>query len=149
MIKTFKNILVLTLLAAISASCSMAFLGDEESAMDGDLTLVITGVVSDVVTNAPISDIKITFSAFAENSLSVLPIASTTATTDSKGIYTVEIFGFAKPVTCSLTAASTDQTADEYVTMTNKIFVNWSGSSFDNTSRTFYVNDCNFQMKKN
>ena len=60
MIKTFKKILVLTLLAAISASCSIAFLGDEESAMDGDLTLVITGVVSDVVTNAPISDIKIT-----------------------------------------------------------------------------------------
>lgn len=149
MIKTFKKILVLTLLAAISASCSMAFLGDEEAAMDGDLTLVITGVVSDVVTNAPVSDINVTFSAFAENSLSVLPMTSMTATTDSKGIYTVEIFGFSRPVTCTLTATSTDQTADEYETMTNKIVVNWRGSSFDNASSTFYVNDCNFQMKKN
>lgn len=149
MIKTFKKILALTLLAAISASCSMAFLGDEEAAMDGDLTLVITGVVSDVKTNEPVSDIKVTFSAFAENSLSVLPMTSMTATTDSKGIYTVEIFGFSKPVTCTLTATSTDQTADEYETMTNKIVVNWRGSSFDNANRTFYVNDCNFQMKKN
>ena len=149
MIKTFKKILALTLLAAISASCSMAFLGDEEAAMDGDLTLVITGVVSDVMTNEPVSDINVTFSAFAENSLSVLPMTSMTATTDSKGIYTVEIFGFSRPVTCTLTATSTDQTADEYETMTNKIVVNWRGSSFDNTSRTFYVNDCNFQMKKN
>ena len=149
MIKTFKKILALTLLAAISASCSMAFLSDEEAAMDGDLTLVITGVVSDVVTNAPVSDIKVTFSAFAENSLSVLPMISTNATTDSKGIYTVEVFGFSAPVTCTLTAESTELTANEYETMTNKIVVNWSGSSFDNASRTFYVNDCNFQMKKN
>ena len=127
----------------------MMFLDGDNPAMDGDMRIVINGVVSDFVTNAPISDIKVTFSAYAENSLSVLPIASTTVMTNSQGIYTIEMFGFSDPVTCTVTAESTDHTADEYETMTNKIVVNWSGTSFNADTRTFYVNDCNFQMKKN
>ncbi len=149
MIKILKKILILAILTTSSVSCSMAFLGEDPNILDGDMTIVINGIASDVVTNAPISDIKVTFSAFAENSLSVLPIVSTTVHTDSKGIYTIEVFGFSDPVTCTLTAESTDKTADKYETMTNKIVVNWSGNSFDEASRTFYVNDCNFQMKKN
>lgn len=127
----------------------MVFLDGDDPSMDGDMTLVINGVVSDFDTNAPLPDMKVTFSAFAENSISVLPLVSTTATTDSKGIYTFEIFGFSEPVTCTVTAESKEQTANGYKSLTNKIVVNWRGNSFDPYKRTFYVNDCNFQMKKN
>ena len=143
MIKKLKKILALTILAVTSASCSMALLNDEESALDGDHRIIVTGVASDVATNKPLTDITVTFSAFAENSLSVLPLASKTVTTDSKGVYTVEAFGFSEPVTCTLTAEG-----EGYAAMANKIVVTWTGSTFDSTSKTFYVNDCNFQMKK-
>ena len=144
MIKTLKKILALATLAAASTSCSMAFLNDEESSLDGDHRIIVTGVVSDVATNRPLSEIKVTFSAFAENSLSILPLTSKTVNTDTKGEYTIEAFGFSEPVTCTLTAEN-----PEYGTMTNKIVVTWTGSTFDSSSKTFIVNDCNFQMKKN
>ena len=149
MIKIIKKILTLSLLTAVTTSCSMAFLGDQEAALNGNKTIVINGVVSDVVTNSPIPDMKITFSAYGENSLSVMPLVSTVTTTDDNGIYTVEVFGFSDPVTCTVTAESTDETANEYETLTNKIVVTWSGTSYEAYTRTFYVNDCNFQMKKN
>ena len=149
MIKTIKKILALAVVAAASISCSAAFLGDETPSLDGDMKIIVTGVASDVDTSKPLPNVLVTFSAFAENSLSVLPLISKTVSTDSKGVYTVEAFGFSQPVTCTLTAESTDETPGEYKTMTNKIVVKWSGNSYDGFTKTFYVNDCNFQMEKN
>lgn len=149
MIKKIKKLLALTILAAASVSCSQAFLFDDGTTVDGDKKIVVTGVVSDVVTNKPIQDITITFSAFAKNSISVLPLISKTVQTDEDGVYIIESQGFNKPVTCTITAESTEQTADSYKSMENKIVVTWSGNSFDPYTRTFYVNDCNFQMEKN
>ena len=149
MIKKLKKLLALTILAATSISCSPALLNDEEESLDGNLKIVVNGVVSDVVTNAPISDIKITFSAFAENSPSVLPLISKTVNTDGKGVYTVEATGFTGPVTCTLTAESMEDATVKYETMTNKIVVaSNNGTTLDADSNTFVVNDCNFQMKK-
>ncbi len=149
MIKTIKKLSAITILAVSSMSCSLALLNDKEDPLDGNLKIVVNGVISDVATNAPISDIKVTFSAFAENSPSVLPLISKTVHTDSKGVYTVEALGFSGPVTCTLTAESTEQTVAQYETMTNKIVATCSGNSLDSSSNTFVVNDCNFQMKKN
>lgn len=144
MIKTLKKLLVLALTAAASMSCGLAFLSDDEAHLDGNLKIVVNGVVSDVATNAPLTDVEITFSAYAENTLSILPLLSKTVSTNSKGEYTVEAYGFSEPVTCSMTAAGND----EYKQMENKIVVTWSGNSFDERNDTFYVNDCNFQMEK-
>ena len=148
MIKTFKKLLALTLLSATAMSCSLAFLNDDEAYLDGDMKLVVNGVVSDVATNTPIQDIKITFSAFAENSLSVLPLISKTVYTDINGEYSVETFGFSESITCRMTAESIEDMKQQYESMENVIVVTWSGNSFDESSHTFYVNDCNFQMKK-
>ena len=148
MIKKLKKLLALTILAAASASCSQVFLFDDGSNLEGDMKIVVTGVVSDVVTNKPIQDITITFSAFAENSISVLPLISKTIRTDENGVYLIDSHGFNKPVTCIITAESTELTGAQYKKMENKVVVKWNGSSYDEASKTFYVNDCNFQMKK-
>ena len=148
MIKKFKNILALTILAAISISCSTALLNDEETVLDGEFAIVVNGVVSDVVSNAPIKDIQVTFSAFATNSLSVMPLISKTASTKSDGTYSFKVFGFSDPVTCKITAMSKEDAENRYETMTNKVVVTWEGNSYDPDSKTFFVNDCNFQMEK-
>lgn len=148
MIKKFKNILALTILAAISISCSTALLNDEETVLDGEFAIVVNGVVSDVVSNAPIKDIQVTFSAFATNSLSVMPLISKTVSTKSDGTYSFKVFGFSDPVTCKITAMSKEDAENRYETMTNKVVVTWEGNSYDPDSKTFFVNDCNFQMEK-
>lgn len=148
MIEKFKNILALTILAAISISCSTALLNDEETVLDGEFAIVVNGVVSDVVSNAPIKDIQVTFSAFATNSLSVMPLISKTVSTKSDGTYSFKVFGFSDPVTCKITAMSKEDAEDRYETMTNKVVVTWEGNSYDPDSKTFFVNDCNFQMEK-
>mgnify|MGYP003288395037 FL=1 len=141
------KILAVTIFATMSLSCSMALLNDEEAALNGEFTITVNGVVSNVVTNAPLEGMKITFEAFDENSLSVMPLISLTDVTDSKGVYTIKAKGFSDPVTCIITAESTEETG-QYETMTNKVVVTWSGNSFDPESKTFFVNDCNFQMKR-
>lgn len=148
MIKTLKKLLALVILSTTTVSCSLAFLNDEDAELDGNLKIVINGVVSDVVTNASLEDILVTFSAFAENSPSVMPLISKTAYTDSNGIYRIEVSGFSDAITCVLTAESTDRSEMHYQLQENKIVVTWSGNTYDSTNRIFYVNDCNFQMKK-
>ena len=148
MIKTITKILALIVLAAATSSCSKAFLGGDDVSHDGDLTMIVSGVASDVATNAPLTGIKVTFSAYpADNSNSILPLVTKTVYTDGNGVYSVEANGFSENVTCTLTAESTSQNETSYETMTNKILVTWSGSSFDQGKGRFVVNDCNFQMK--
>ena len=148
MIKKIKNILALTILAALSISCSMALLNDDETVLDGEFAIAVNGVVSDVVTNAPLKDIQVTFSAFATNSLSVMPLVSKTVTTDTDGTYSFKILGFSDPVTCTITAESIVEAENQYEAMTNEIVVTWEGNSYDPERKTFFVNDCNFQMEK-
>ena len=145
MIRKIKQILALTILAVTSASCSMALLNDEESSLNGEYTIVVNGIVSDVASNDPLLNFRITFTAYAENSLSVMPLITKTAYTDARGAYNFKISGFSEPVTCEIKAECPEKTA-QYEPMTNKIMVTWSGSSFDPDQKTFFVNDCNFQM---
>ena len=144
MITKLLRILAVTIFASTSLSCSMALLNDEEAALNGEYTISVNGVVSDVATNATLDGIKVTFEAFNESSLSVMPLITLTDVTDSKGVYTIKAKGFSDPVTCTITAEGDGQ----YETMTNKVVVTWSGNSFDPESKTFFVNDCNFQMKR-
>lgn len=145
MIKKFKNILALTILAAFSISCSMALLNDDETVLDGDFAIAVNGAVSAVASNTPLKDIQVTFSAFATNSLSVMPIISKTVMTEADGTYSFKVFGFSDPVTCKITAEDAE---GRYETMTNEVVVAWEGNSYDQAGKTFFVNDCNFQMEK-
>ena len=147
MITKLLRILAVTIFAATSLSCSMALLNDEEAALNGEFTISVNGVVSNIATNAPLEGVKVTFEAFDETSLSVMPLITLTDVTDSKGVYTIKAKGFSDPVTCTITAESTEKTGN-YETLTNKVVVTWSGNSFDSESKTFFVNDCNFQMKR-
>ena len=150
MIRTFKKISALILLAASALSCTSLILLDtpEENRHEDNLKLTVNGVVSDVETNQPISGIKITLEAFAENTPTLLPDAAKTVHTDENGVYTIEASGFSGTITCTLTAESPEDAAVKYETITNKVVVTWDGSSFDETSNTAYVNDCNFQMSR-
>ena len=148
MTRFFKKLLTLTLLAISATSCSLALLSDESEKLDGDLKIVVTGVASDVVSNTPLTGIKITFSAYKENSISILPLASQTVYTNSDGIYTIQAEGFSEAITCTITAESIEQDEVQYEEITSRIVVTWSGDSFDEETGTFFVNDCNFQLKK-
>lgn len=148
MTRFFKKLLTLTLLAISATSCSLALLSDESEKLDGDLKIVVTGVASDVVSNTPLTGIKITFSAYKENSISILPLASQTVYTNSDGIYTIQVEGFSEAITCTITAESIEQDEVQYEEITSRIVVTWSGDSFDEETGTFFVNDCNFQLKK-
>lgn len=148
MTRFFKKLLTLTLLAISATSCSLALLSDESEKLDGDLKIVVTGVASDVISNTPLTGIKITFSAYKENSISILPLASQTVYTNSDGIYTIQAEGFSEAITCTITAESIEQDEVQYEEITSKIVVTWSGDSFDEETGTFFVNDCNFQLKK-
>ena len=108
MIRTFKKISALIFLVTSALSCSSLILLDtpEDNRHEDNLKLTINGVVSDVASNAPLSGIKVTLEAFAENSPSLLPDATKTATTDEKGVYTIEASGFSGTISCTLTAES-------------------------------------------
>ena len=150
MIDKFKKISALILTAAVAMSCSSVLLLDpkDKAQVVEDLKLTVNGVVSDVTSNAPIEGMKITLQAYAENSPSLLPDATKTVFTDDKGVYTIEATGFSGAVTCIVTAQSPEEADVKYETTSNKIVVNWSGSSFDAESNTAYINECNFQMSR-
>ena len=146
----FKKISTLILTTVLALSCSNLILLDNHDDVQpkDNLKLTVNGVVSDVETNQPISGIKITLEAFAENTPTLLPDAAKTVHTDENGVYTIEASGFSGTITCTLTAESPEDAAVKYETITNKVLVTWDGSSFDETSNTAYVNDCNFQMSR-
>lgn len=148
MIKKLFNILALAVLSAASLSCSKALLSDYEEALKGEFTIAVNGVVSDVAANSPIKDINVTFSAYAENAISVLPLSSMTVKTGVDGTYSIEMSGFSDPVTCIIQAESDEESDQQYESMSSEIVVTWAGNSFDPERKTFFVNDCNFQMEK-
>ena len=146
--KYIKYILSLMLAAASAASCDVVLLSDDIAKNEDNLTVVVNGIVSDVASNSTLTGIKITFEAYSGETISGSPLASKTVYTDSNGLYTVQAEGFSDAITCIVTAESTNQNEEQYETMTNKVVVTWAGSSYDMDKGTFFVNDCNFQMRK-
>lgn len=136
------------LVSASSVSCSLALLNDETVSLDGECRVIVTGVVSDVADNTPVTGAKITFSAYPNNTLYPLPLVTKTVYSDSKGIYSVDAIGFEEEITCKVTAEGPEDSKIEYKKMTSELLIPWKGAAYDEESCTFFVNDCNFQMKK-
>lgn len=148
MIRRTANILTVILSALAFAACAQIFLDDDDKILEGEYKLLMSGIVSESGSTKPLSGIKITFSAFKENDISVLPLLTKTVYTDGKGTYNLEAEGFSEPIKCTITAESTKQNDTAYEKSSQDILVTWSGDSFDEEESIFFVNNCNFQMNK-
>lgn len=148
MTRSIANILIVILSAIAFTACDQIFLDNDDKVLEGEYRLVMSGLVSEADSSKPISGIRITFSAFKENGISVLPLMTKTVYTDGNGIYNLEAEGFSEAIKCTITAEATRQNDAVYEKMSHDIVVTWSGDSFDKERSTFFVNNCNFQMIK-
>lgn len=135
--------MLLSTMAAMS--CSQALLDDGAEHPDGNGRIIITGMVADVADQKPIEGIRISFEAFPDNSISIMPIVSKTVYSDSEGIFAITVEGLSRPVTCRVFTGETHGET-QYETQTNEIKVSWSGTAYDHKTETFIVNDCNFLL---
>lgn len=147
--KTIKKILLSFSAAAISTSCSLALVNNGNEAHDGSHSVVISGAVSELGTGTPLSGIKITLQAMPVNVLYPLPISTLNEYTDSKGNFSLTAGGFSDVITCKVTASSPDPETIPYAPASQEHHISWSGPSYDAGTLTFFVNNCNFQMKRN
>lgn len=123
-------------------SCSM---GDIYSdSYNGIYTIVVSGAVSEKESTLPLEGIKITLNASEQFQVRET-IRTMTVYTDNRGRFTLTAEGFTEKVFCTLTAEDVN---NEYGAVEQELNISWNGSSFDNHTGTFYVNDCNFYLEK-
>lgn len=122
----------------LAAACSK----DDVCMLEGEGTVIISGVVSDKATTRPIKDMKIIFEAYTTRGKL---IDSKTVYSSSDGTYTVESSGYTSEINCILKASDS---SDTYAESTVELNVDWNGSPFNKATRTFFVNNCNFYMKR-
>ena len=137
MIKKAAYILSFILLM-LAAACSK----DDVCMLEGEGTVIISGVVSDKSSTSPVKDMKIIFEAYTTRGKL---IDSKTVYSSSDGTYTVESSGYTSEINCILKASDS---SDTYAESTVELNVDWNGSPFNKATRTFFVNNCNFYMKR-
>ena len=145
---TVKKIIILLSAAAMALSCSLALVNNGDEVVAGEHTVVISGIVSDLDSKKPLQGMKITMQAFPENVLYPLPIVTLTEYTDNNGTFSLEADGLSEVITCKVTVSSPDMAAMPYEPASQEHHISWSGPSFDENNRIFFVNDCNFQLPK-
>lgn len=141
---TIRNIIAILLIVIGGLSCSRALVDNMDVSNKGSHRIVLSGIVVDTETSEPLEDIKITFSVYGKDSPSQ-PILVKNVYTDDKGIYNINIETLSKKIRCTLCAESSDA---EYLSASQDINILWSGTSYDQNSGTFFVNDCNFQLSR-
>ena len=122
----------------LAAACSK----DDVCMLEGEGTVIISGVVSDKSSTSPVKDMKIIFEAYTTRGKL---IDSKTVYSSSDGTYTVESSGYTSEINCILKASDS---SDTYAESTVELNVDWNGSTFNKATRTFFVNNCNFYMKR-
>ena len=122
----------------LAAACSK----DDVCMLEGEGTVIISGVVSDKSSTSPVKDMKIIFEAYTTRGKL---IDSKTVYSSSDGTYTVESSGYTSEINCILKASDSSYT---YAESTVELNVDWNGSPFNKATRTFFVNNCNFYMKR-
>lgn len=146
--RNIVRIFIALLTTAVSLSCSMAFVDNDSSSLEGDCTLIVTGSVSDVETSTPLKGIKISFSAYPQDGSSSKPLLTQTVYSDSNGIYAIEAEGFEEPVTCRITAESPDLKELPYKTAVQEVNINRSDTGYDAENNRYFINDCDFILSK-
>ena len=105
-----------------------------------ETNIVINGTVSESSSGQPVEGVKLLLKGYDDSGNSVL---SQDSYTDSQGTFNLKSVYVNKAIRCTI---ATDH--KEYSSMQKEIIINWSGTSFDPESRTFYVNDCDFHIER-
>lgn len=122
----------------MAAFCSCSDL--KSSDIYVETNIVINGTVSESGSGLPVEGVKLLLKGYNASGNSVL---SQDSYTDSQGTFNLKSVYVNKAIRCTI---ATDH--KEYSSMQKEIIINWSGTSFDPESRTFYVNDCDFHIER-
>lgn len=125
---------------AAFCSCSDLKSSDMHDGFYVETNIVINGTVSESGSGLPVEGVKLLLKGYNASGNSVL---SQDSYTDSQGTFNLKSVYVNKAIRCTI---ATDH--KEYSSMQKEIIINWSGTSFDPESRTFYVNDCDFHIER-
>ena len=146
-IRTFITYIVALLSVATAVlSCSAEAMKQDPEALNPyiERTILVTGSVSDLYGNA-LEDITITLKAYPQDDAAASPTTSMITYTSNKGTYSIRAKGSDMELMCMITA---EDAKGAYESQTQQVMISWKGMSFDETSNTFVVNDCNFQLSR-
>lgn len=131
-------------------SVSMAALSCSQELPDNQYdkssyTIAVSGTASDKSEGTPLQNIEITLYAAESLAGEEINVRTTEVMTDSNGSYTLTLGGFTNPISCTITAGDPDNI---YGGSPQELRISWSGTSFDEYTGYFYVNNCDFHMEK-
>ena len=134
----YTSIIWLLLIAAF-CSCS-----NSETIPPDEVSLVISGTVSDMTSDKPIKNVELIFEAFVSNDMKN-PIINRSSYTDSKGTFSIKTDGYTySSVRCLITTKH-----EEYISVQKELIVNLTEISYDEQTATCFINDCNIHLEKN
>lgn len=105
-----------------------------------DCKVIIVGRIMSMHENTPLEHIRVTFSSAGQDRSSDIDTY-----TDKYGMYLIEATHFQKPVTCTISAEDPE---GEHLTSAMTLEISLKGPAFDAEQNTFYINDCNFLLKR-
>lgn len=134
---------IMLLSASIAAlSCSVEDFPKVEETDSN--TIIASGAVSDRSTGEALEGIIIHLYA-VENTTDGEVEHIKHGYTNSQGYFTITSNGFSNPVSCTIT---TEDPSGIYESEQQEMNISWQGISYDKYNRCFYVNDCNFYLRK-
>lgn len=142
--KALVYILSAVLLTTFMASCSTGLEPVEDLENTG-YTIVVSGTVADITTTEPLENVKITLYAAEVTEYGEGALVNRTVYTDNRGRFELTESGFQQKITCRVTA---EDQSGVYESATQEMVVSWNGTSYNSQTRTSYVNDVNFYLKK-
>ena len=140
------SIAALLSVATAVLSCSVGaydVMPDMEDVPGGKM-ISVTGTVCDLGGQA-LEDVAITFKSYLKNDMDAAPISTETVYSNSKGEFLILAGGEDADLFCLVTAEDPDGV---YESQTCQILVSWEGVSFDRSSNTYIINDCNFVLNR-
>ena len=141
----FVNMIMLLSVSIAALSCSTgAPYDDTMTEGDGPYTIVVSGTASDKSSGTPLKEIRISLHAAEMIIGGEKEVRTTNVYTDINGHFTLTADKFSRPVSCTITASDGNGV---YRISRQELNISWSGTSFDEYTGYFYVNDCNFYME--
>lgn len=137
---------IMLLSASIAAlSCSMEVPQNPESPDSDFYTIVVSGTASDKENGTPLEGIRISIQTNGITSSDKRESRTSTTFTDNRGFFTITADGFVRQISCTITA---EDNSGLYGSARQDLNISWSGTSFDEYTGYFYVNDCDFYLEK-
>lgn len=128
------------MIMVISASSCMALLDNGQGNLEGKTgKLIVSGIVTDRSTNSILEGICITMDCDTEGFQQISQY------TNNEGMFTIIAAGFTESVTGCIRVSDPE---GRYQSESREFKVNWNGESYDPKTATFFLNDCNFQLKR-